>query len=42
MTEAEETVDDLNIKNLYSSFPSLLDETKTVVDLNISAKHKRL
>jgi hypothetical protein len=38
MTEAEETVDDLNIKKLIQ----LPDEAKTVVDLNISAEHNRL
>jgi hypothetical protein len=41
MTEAEETVDDLNIKNWYNVFPSLTDEAKTFVDVNISAEHNR-
>jgi hypothetical protein len=42
MTEAEETVGDLNVKMFDTAFLSLQAEAKTAVDINISAEHNRL
>jgi len=42
MTEAEETVDDLNIKIESKNFCLYQLRIKTTVDLNISAEYNRL
>ena len=42
MTESEKTFDDLNSEKWDIVFLSLPADSKTAVDLNISAQHNRL